>query len=193
MGLEHIIKSIGKDREDALDAIRKNAAVKKKEIEKEKGIKASRIKEEGTKRAVEEADSIHRREHSKAVMAAKEVYRKAIDGRINDAYESLTKKLPEFLSSEDYATVLKGMIKKATEELGSDCIIEARKEDIKAIKKQAQKASIKEAAVAGGIIADSKDGKMHIDYSIENILSSMEDELAQQYYSIIIDGKKGNR
>ncbi len=189
MGLEHIIKSISKDKEEALSAIRKNTEVRKREIEKEKNIRLDKIKEESKKRAIYEADSINKREHSKALIAAREVYRKAIEDEINNAFDGLRKKLPEFLSSEDYAKVLKGMVNKATEELGDDCIIEARKEDINAIKKQAKKASIKEADIAGGIIADSKDGKMHIDYSIESILSEMNAELSREFYSIIAGSK----
>lgn len=184
MGLEKVKERVLEEaRQKAKDRI-DSANAETREIMKPF---SSQIKEkESALRSQMEAEvaSIKRREAAIAKLESKKMslaFRKDfIEGIFSQAKERLSR-LPE----TERASYIKKLLQKANSELEME-VIYCNKKDARYV--TGYKA--KEADITGGIIAESADGSLRVDYSYEALLEQLKESLLPELDKLLFTGKK---
>ena len=191
MGLEEIIDSIEKEsankREKILDDARKEAEKRKEMAD----AKADETIKKFKKRGEFDGNRIISINHSKNIIESRFDYQSRVEDAVKNGKDTLIQNIKRILESEIYPKLIEKILDKAVLELGDDCIIEARKEDIKRIPKGAGFNLKENKSLEGGIIAYSKDRKMYIDYSLLNIIRLYEEKIMKKFSDNIESESKG--
>ncbi len=184
MGLEkvkeRVLEEAGQKAKARIDSARAEA----KEIAKSFSSQ-TREKEAALKSQLEaEAASIKRREAAAAKLESKKLllsFRKEfIEGIFSLAREKLAS-LPE----SERASHVKNLLKKASAEI-EVAIIYCNRKDAR----QLNSFKAKDADIIGGIIAESSDGSLRVDYSYETMLEQLKDTLLPELDRLIFAGTK---
>ncbi len=179
MGIEEIADRIEKEAELKVKGILEDTDSKSVAIINNAKKKADALLSQRLSSAKESAEMIVSKASSKAEVEGSQIYQKALSESINKSIEDIRKQLPAYAKSGDYKKLLNKLCASALEEFGDGCIITANKQDIDVIK-QIPGISVEQAggAFSGGIIAYSSDRKRSIDYTLDRLLSSIEDKIA---------------
>ncbi len=178
MGFEELVKRIKEETDAKVAELLNNA---KKQIQEE-SLKseehAVKIMQHYKQKGKQESEQVLAREHSISIIESKLIQQRALDKKIFESYELLEKNMDKFMRSKRYASLLEKLVDMAKTELGNNCIVEARKEDIKLITNAKAKAN---PDVLNGIMAYSDDGKRYINYSMDNIIDGMREKLTKRF------------
>ncbi|MEM3399868.1 MAG: V-type ATP synthase subunit E [Candidatus Micrarchaeia archaeon] len=171
MGLEEL-------REEILRKARDEA----KELEEKAGLESERIikgaKDErkrilaGAKESANALVEAERRERIAAArLDARNLIGKAKDELIEDSLVKIWEYMKEYTKSKAYDDFLRKVIMRGMKEIGKECTICVRREDVENVKKMFPKADVETAgtSIAGGVIVKSKDGRIRANYSLEAI------------------------
>ncbi len=171
MGLEKVKERVLEEaRQKAKERI-ESASAEAQEILKSSSSKLKEKESELMAQLQAEAASINRREASTAKLESKKLeltFRKDfIESIFSEAKDRLSK-LPE----SERASHIKKLIQKASSELKAEVIYCSRKDA-----KHVSGFKAREADITGGIIAESADGSLRVDYSYEALLDQLKDSL----------------
>ncbi len=125
-------------------------------------------------------------------------YKRAIDRAYEEKFKEILSLLVEdfkrYKKTKNYSSFLNNLLEKAKKELSSketDLVIHVAKGDKKHLK---TKASVKEDLDdIGGIIVETKDGKVRVNFSFSSILEMKIDSLRQKAIKEISSSKKKGR
>jgi vacuolar-type H+-ATPase subunit E/Vma4 len=179
MGLEEIIAQVNKEADSKAKEILEQAQADALKIIDNAKEEASQFLKEQKGVTDKDAERFVLRETSKAETEAKSVYRAAVGETLDYSFLLLSTELKAFTLTDDYTNLLKKLVGIAVSYLGSGCVINARKEDIKRIGSQPS-ATIKELKekTAGGIKCVSEDGKKSVDFTLESIVEMLRDKIS---------------
>ncbi|MEM0149519.1 MAG: V-type ATP synthase subunit E family protein [Candidatus Micrarchaeaceae archaeon] len=189
MGLEEIVAGIEKRKELETSKLLSEAKAEADRIMGEAKEKAALESREILSKAEFEASQIKAREQSKASLEAKRMLYGAIAGKLSSAEAELRASIAEYKATDDYKALILKLYSNALDALGKDCEVHAPKDDMPTIKKKFPKAKLLEARedFIFGLYANSSDGKLVIDYGLDNILSKVRDG----FYSRLIKAING--
>ncbi len=184
MGLEKVKERVLEEARQKAKARIDSAKAEAKEIMKSFSNQA-REKEAFLKLQLEaEGASIKRRETAAAKLESKKLllaFRKDfIEGIFSLAREKLAG-LPE----SERASQIKKLLEKASSEI-EVAVVYCNKKDARYV----SGCKVKEADVTGGIIAESSDGSLRVDYSYETMLEQLKDLLLPELDRLIFTGTK---
>ncbi len=191
MGLEDILSEIEKKRELEVAKTLNDAKAQAAKIIEEAKADAASKSAASLDKAEFEAKQITARELSKANIEAKRLYYDALSQKLDSAYSMLMQDISEYRNSDQYKKLLQKLYDYAITTLGPDADVIARKEDIAVIRKAHPKAKITEADASflGGLVAQSKDGRIELDYNMETIMQSIMPKLYSKFLALINDKK----
>lgn len=175
--------------EDIIKGIRSGAEHKAQEVLDDANKKASALLDaangdaagyiaEASKRAEEESKQIMAMALSKAEIEGRNQYQAAINGIIENAKSEIVSNIEDFFSSDTYKKLFLKLLDTAKEQLGKDAVFEVQKRDLAMAKKAKIAAVEAKSSFSGGFVARSKDGRMELRYTMEDILSRLGDRLA---------------
>ncbi len=171
MGLEKVKERVLEEaRQKAKKAI-ETANAEAREILKSSSKQIQQRESELMAQLQAEVDAINRREAATAKLESKKLEltlrKELVESVFSQAKETLSK-LPE----PERASYVRKLLKKANSELKA-AVIYCNKKDAKSI----TGFKVVEADIAGGIIAESADGSLRVDYSYEALLEQLKDSL----------------
>ncbi|MEM0154281.1 MAG: V-type ATP synthase subunit E family protein [Methanothrix sp.] len=189
MGLEEIVAGIEKRKELETSKLLSEAKAEANRIMNEAKAKAALESNKIISKAEFEASQIKAREQSKANLEAKRIFYSAIADKLSAAEAELKASIAEYKATDDYRALILKLYSNALDALGKDCEVYVSKDDIPTIKKKFPKAKLMEARenFTFGLYANSSDGKLVIDYGLNNILSKVRDG----FYSRLIKAING--
>ncbi len=189
MGLKEILEDIDANTDAEIEGITQKAEEEAKRISEEAGARSADKTRRMEAKSKSDAEQIMIRETSKANIAAKMAYDQEANNRIEAAIDKMRDRLQEYMKSAKYGKLLNALAAKAAAELGSDCAILVRKEDMQLLDQEAgfKLDDVKEH-ISGGLVAASDDGKMEIDYTLDALLAALHDRLAQKLLERVREG-----
>ncbi len=143
--------------------------------------------------AIQEAKTLtenERRERlSWAKLEAKRILADAKEDAIRAMFDVLIEKMKSYTSTKQYADKMKTMITNAIKELGENATVHVKKGEKKLF--AIPEASVKEDAnIIGGAIVETKDGKLRIDLSFEELFNIQKDVIRKDIYTIMFGEEK---
>jgi len=189
MGLEEIISEINKRKDLEVSKILSDARAEASRKIEEAKVQSSKESKEILSKAEFEATQIKAREQSKANIEAKRILYEALSEKLLEAESVLHSDISEYKSTEGYKALLLKLYSNAVDALGKDCKVYVAEDDMPIIKKKFPKAKLNAAAdgFTFGLYAESADGKMVVDYGLENIILRSKDK----FYSRLIKAING--
>ncbi|MCL4399497.1 V-type ATP synthase subunit E [Candidatus Parvarchaeota archaeon] len=178
MGLEQIVSDIQREGESKLKEISEETKKKVNEILS----KADSDSVEIINSAKEEAS----RRSENIISIGKAETESVVEGMRRDAENNILKQtkslieLKNFVRTEDYKRLLLKLVDSASQILGKDAKLYVNKSDLPALSSRHENVRKSEKEMIGGVYAESKDGKMSIDDSLETIFSSLDGEISSR-------------
>jgi len=185
MGLKEIIDRIESDAEAKARKALDDAKEESEKITKDAESEASKRVAEAKARAESQSKMIIAREGSKANVEASQMYHERLNGEVNAAIGSIGDFLQEYAKGQEYGKLLQKLADRAAGELGEDCTVSVRPNDIKLIKPGRYAVVASSEQFVGGLKASSKDGAMFVDYTLEKILSMVKDRVAVEILKLV--------
>lgn len=183
--LNEIKGTILKDaRKEGESALHKAEHEFEAEFSKVKGDGEAKIK--GAELEAKKVVDTERRERmSGAKLEAKRILAEAKEDAVNAALDSLIDELKSYSGTKAYADKMKSLVSAAVEEVGGKATVYVKKGEKKIFSSIAG-ADIREGAdIIGGAIVESKDGRLKIDLSMEEMLNSRKDSVRKELYGIM--------
>lgn len=184
MGLEkvrdRVLAEAKQKAESRMDAARAEAKqilnlAKKQAAEQEKTFKEM---------LAEEVEMTKKREAATAILEIKKLNLAFRKEHVDSIFEEVKKRL-EKLSESRRASHVKSLLKKADKELDVSTIY-CNKKDVKHVN---TKYVIEESDILGGLIAESKDKTLRVDYSYETLIRQLENSLTPEINKILFAKK----
>ncbi len=186
MSFENLLKSLETKTQSDEDTILSSAKNEAKRVKSDASSEAKRIidqaKAEGQKIGAEQQLEIKANTKLKqkriVSQTQEELMRKSIDG--------LKDLLEDFASTKGYDDVLTQLATECTTSLGEGTTLYCRKEDEKKLKA----ADFKIAGIIktiGGVIGESKDGRIKVNNSFESLLDIHKEKLKQAAFGELVD------
>ncbi len=179
MSLEKIIEHIEKETDTNVKKIIVEAKLKanslKDETDKEveKKLKEAEIK---TKELAEERQSV---ETAKINVEKDQIIKNAASEAFKNSMDILYDSLDDFSKTKEYEKLVGVLIKEAKKKLGENTIIFLNKEDMTKMDKKEKNIRLSKKKIFG-VYAESSDGKLSIDLTLNRIIQSLEEKLAQK-------------
>lgn len=169
MGLAEVKKEILDKADSEADAIIKQAETQAKKVEEDAIAQSQEYDRKSDKNTEKLLETLERREIASASFDAKKMQldmkKELVLDAIREAKEELANK-----SGSERANMIKSLIEKAKKEIDVK-IIYANKKDKQAVESSGFKYVEKD--MLGGIIAETEDGKISVNYSFEEILDDI--------------------
>ncbi|MFB6490245.1 MAG: V-type ATP synthase subunit E [Thermoproteus sp. AZ2] len=112
-----------------------------------------------------------------------ELSEQIVEAVINDVYDYVDKNR----SSDDYIKFLEKALERAKEYIGPDATIYASPKDKNAVtalmRKLGMRGEVRDGDMRGGLLAESLDGSIKMDLTIESLIASSREELKRIIYS----------
>ncbi len=180
MGFENLLTSLeekGKLEENAILSAAKAEARKTNASASEKAKQImDEAKSDGQKLGVEQRLEIN----ANARLRQRKVIAKARETALNAAIQEIEPLLREFTQGKQYDKLLLQLAHECTKALGKDAVLQCRKADEKTLKATAGFNNIKGTInIIGGGIAESPDGRIRVDNSLETLLENHKEKLKQ--------------
>lgn len=172
--LEMFRAAVDKQAEDEINSVIKKIREKKNAAGKAKAELAVREALASIRAEQSAAEARFKKELSRCdfeIERAVRIHRKEL---VEAFFEEIEGDLQKFAGSSEYEKYLKNSLKKAEEELGGDCVILARAEDISSLK-SLTKLELRESRQIrlGGICAMDEERGRFVDFTLDK---SLEDE-----------------
>ncbi len=187
MGLEDILDDIQKRKEENIDQISRETEDEIGKIIQAAKAEAASIAKDTKERAKEESSQIITKAVSRANIEGRMLFNKATNEKVEEAIKGVMNSVERYRKSDSYRKLLVTLSQKALNQLGPNSIVYSRKDDLEYLKRALPKVSIEpiDHDITGGVVVVSNDGRMEIDYSLENIIEDMKDSFASQMLKII--------
>ncbi len=186
--VDKITEKIAAGSKGEIDATKKEAKGKAKEITSEAEKKAKELKAGIMEAGKRDAEREKQRIVANAKLQARKSRLDAKEDVIKEAFKMAEDKLKKISSSEKYSSVLESLIKEAQAVVKGDVEIIARKDDSKVLtsayisklsEDTKSKIELSSANVdtIGGAIVKAKDGKTEVDNTIEMRMERMKGDI----------------
>lgn len=156
------------------------SSVKKEWLEKEK---------EALKQTEESMEEERKEKIAWARLERKRKIEEAKDEIVKKTMDALADKFKRYRKSAGYKTFLKGLVKKAEEEMGKKgMVLHVASGDGKIVKGMG---SVREDLDSlGGVVAESRDGSIRIDYSFETLIEMKREEIRRIVYERVFGRRR---
>ncbi len=179
---EHLLTKVRAKGEQEVKQAEKEIAKQLKETEEKWKKEMEKSRERIKARLLEE----ERERLSWARLEERRMLAEAKEEVLDEAFEEFKKELSGFTAKKEYTTWLNKMIEKGLKELGNESgVIHVKKGDKKKVKAKKGVTIKEDVDVIGGVIIESKDGKIRIDLSIDAFVRQHEDEIKKELYKHI--------
>lgn len=185
MSLEKVINKINKEAADKAREILSEAKSKSDSIIKEAELNA---KENSTKEMKELSIMIENLSSMKKAgikVEANEIIKKRKKEAFDDSMRKINKAAHALTLTDFYPGLLQKLVDASIKTLGQDALIYINKEDLEKIKKKPKQVLVSKNRMLGGVYAQSADGKMSLDYSLDSIIEELNDVITQEVLSAI--------
>ncbi len=148
---------------------------------------------EKEKEVLKQADEMMKEERKErlawARLESKRRIEEAKDEVVKKVMDALANKFKKYRKSAGYGSFLKGLVKKAGEEMGKkSMVLHVAPGDGKIVKGMG---SVKEDLDSlGGVVAESRDGSVRADYSFETLMEMKKEEIRRMVYEGVFRGRK---
>jgi len=184
MSAEKLIQEIKNDSQQEIDKINKETEKKLKEIQKEAEKKAEQIAQKTFDQAKKQIENKNRIKTSKARHDSQREIMKIKEQIIDEAFQKAIEKLKE-LKSQEYQEIINKIITKTIKNLGKNPkITVSRKEDEEIAKKHNIKITGRTQSI-GGVILQSEDNKITMNYTFEAILKREKENIRIQIGNLL--------
>ncbi len=189
VGLEEIVGRVSKDAGAKVREIIEQAQADALKIRDHADEEAELYLKERKSAADYEARQLILREASKAKVDAKSVYRDRISEILGGSFAQLESELEQYAKGEDYIKLLSKLMELAAEELGENCTLYMLEKDMRRVKfpAGANKGILKEETI-GGLKGISEDGRLSVDFTLENIIELLRDSISAKALGLIERG-----
>ena len=184
MGLEKVKSRVKQETEQK---IKEKIKAARAEASKITGSARKRAKGEATlfkQKLDEELEQIKKRENASVNLEINKVnldFRKRF---MDQVFESAKEHL-ENMSDDKRTKHVKSLLKKANHEIKA-AVVHCNKKDEKHV---GEKYKIKHAEILGGLIAESKNGELRVDYSYETLTEDLKETLMPEISKILFEKK----
>ena len=179
MGLEKIAEHIEKETDTKVKKIVLEAQLKANYIMRDADERSKKIMDEATKRARILREEKKEIERAKINVEKSSILKKALSYAFEDSMSNLYKAEEEFSKTKDYERLMSILIKDAKKTLGEDATIFFNKRDLETIGKKEKNAKLYNKKIFG-VYAESKDGKLSMDLSLNKIIQQLEEKIAKK-------------
>ena len=179
MSLEKIAEHIEKETDTKVKKLVIEAQIRANQSTDEANKKAEElIKEakEKTKILVTEREEI---EKAKINVEKSQVIKKAISSAFKESINNLYSSEVKFSKSPEYEKLMTALIKEAKKRMGENAVLFMNKEDLQAFGKKEKNAKLMKKKIFG-VYAESSDGKLSIDLSLDKVIQSLEEKIARR-------------
>lgn len=178
MSFENLLASLEEKGKAEESAIINAAKAEARKINASASEKAKQImdeaKREGEKLGLEQRSEIN----ANARLRQRKVVAEAREALLNAAIEDIEPLLKEFAQGKAYDKLLLKLAGECTKALGKDCSLHCKASDEKTLKTAGFKAS-SNVKIIGGVIAESPDGRIRVNNSLEALLENHGEKLKQ--------------
>ena len=185
MGLDEIIGKIESDTEATVRRIMEQAKAQADGATNDAKAKAQARLSLAKSKAAADSKVIMTRESSRAATEASQMYQERLNDEVRKSIESIKASFQAYTKSDEYAKLLKKLASRAAGELGEDCTIYVKRDDDVKIKPAGFTISELPDGSSGGLRAVSKDGLKYVDYTLDALLSSINDAIAVEIMKLI--------
>lgn len=183
MGLDDVLEDVRQRGERRAEEIRQEAEDEAEAILEEAEQQAQQTLEQAKEQAEADAEPLRRQELLSAEIEAKkqrlEAEREAMDA-VRDRARDLLRDLPEDRRLE----LIEALVDRVGEDL-DDPVIYAAEPDVDLVKKVAPERFEGVEEIWGGIVAESADGQVRVDYSFETLLDEVWDDHVDEVSDIL--------
>jgi len=176
MTLETLVEEIRSRGEAELRSVgeKRDADLAKTAADLEARISAIRV--EAARSVDAEAARDRAQRIASAHLAARRLLYEAREERVDRGFEATRQLLAQLTETPEYASVLRRMIASATSRLGRSVRLSGRAEDAALLSRLAGKAFDENPRpIAGGLIAETPDGRRRLDLSFDELLRQRAD------------------
>jgi vacuolar-type H+-ATPase subunit E/Vma4 len=179
MSLEKIAEHIEKETDTKVKRIVLEAQVKANSEINAAAKKADEIVKEAAERLNVLSEEKRNIERAKTNVERMNILKTAISDAFKESINNLYKAEDKFSKTKEYDKLLSVLIEEAKKSIGNDANIYLNKDDIKKLERKEKNLKVYDKNIFG-IYAESKDGKISMDMSINKIIQSMEEKIARK-------------
>ena len=179
MSLEKITEHIEKETNTKIKKIIMEAQLKANNYIKQANEGAERIRTEGKKKLKEEIDERDRVEKANMLVESESIVKKAVSDAFKESMKNLYSGEKDFSREKEYEKVIQTMIKTAKEKLGPDAVIYMNSEDFERFGKKEKNVKTSKKRIFG-VYAESSDGRLSVDLTLNRIIQNAEESIAQE-------------
>lgn len=192
MSFENLVADLEKDAKTQEDKIIKDAANQADAIRAQTKEQIAQLMQNAKREAAQTIEE-KKSEISTANINARKIIADGRNQAVEKALTEVKEHLQEYTNSKQYTALLTKLVQEAVDSLGTkqNTVVICRKEDAALLKKNGFNTQPSLEAI-GGVIVQSKDGKIKINSTFENLLSEHADELRQTMFFELF-GKTENR
>lgn len=178
MALENILQSIEERRNSELDRISREYEGRMSSLASDSAARLEALKAEFARRTAEDCKSLENRELSNADIEAKRMLRERKSQLIEVSLGSAYKIMDDLNSSSAYASIVEEMVDAAKRILGKEFRIRVGQAGASLIKEtKGRKVSVEDVDPHGGLIAESPDGTMELDFTVATLKRELKDRI----------------
>jgi vacuolar-type H+-ATPase subunit E/Vma4 len=182
MSLEKIAEHIEKETDIKIKKTILEAQMKANSTARETNEKVEKIIKEANEKASILAEEKRNMERAKTNVEKTKILKNAVSDAFKKSIDNLYKSEDKFSKGGEYERLVTMLIKEAKKGLGDDAVIYMNKEDYEKFSKKEKNVKPYKKRIFG-IYAESKDGKLSIDLSINKIIQRLEEKIAAKLLS----------
>ncbi len=193
MGLETLQKEILRDAKKEADGILAEAEQEKRKLLAEANQERERMLD-AAREAIGKVIEAEKTERlTSARLNAKRLLGEAKSGLVDQAVDEVWEAFKKFRNSAAYARELERLIKQGVEELGAEAVIHLNALDQKseAARKHKSRLAAEALKSLGGVVVSSKDGKVRVDYTLEQLFAEQREKIRKSAYAELF-GRPGH-
>lgn len=178
MPLKDILQEVEKRKENEISKISQEYKEKLDSISSRKDNEIKELESRYKARTEDDIKALTERETLLAEMEAKSLERDRVSEVLDKALEKAGFFVSNIADSGEYHKILTKMVNLATETLGDDCVVYARKKDLSFLQDMNRIKVAKKNISEPGIIAESADGSRELDLTVSTILEGLRERLS---------------
>ncbi len=189
MGIEKLKGSLLSEAKNEAKQIVAEARSKADAILKEEKERQGRAKERAEKELSTLLEGQHNERLAWARLEAKRIKAEAEDDVINKGMEEVIASLKELRKTPAYRNFVKRSVLDGCKEAGSRSVIRVVKGERKLVPKVSSARIVEDLDGLGGVVVESNDGKVRMDYSLETLIETKKDDIRKQIRQKLSGGK----
>lgn len=178
MSFENLLKTLEEKGQAEESAILNTAKSEAKKIQSEASERAKAIIDQAKLDGQKLGNEVKLEISANARLKQKRITSEARESLINSAIQTLENQLREFAETKEYAKLLTALARDCVHSLGKDALLYCRKADEKLLTQAGFKVK-NNVKIIGGVIAETPDGKVKVNNSLESLVELNKEKLRQ--------------